>query len=164
MAIDNGVTGWYAVVSRNADDEIVLEAFEHMPVMRTLDYRVKPEMVNRIDVLALLNIFTSFKGLVVAERPFYNPKFLRAMISSVRAAEALVIASELSKKPLTFVDSKAWQKPMLSPRKNDDLKALSLVVAKRLFPNDIPQGAPDGDAVCMGIWALRNYLSTGSIR
>lgn len=157
IGIDNGVSGAVGIV----DDSGYFNWFI-MPVISVPNYQKDKHNITRINVPVLKGMLEEYsltKCRAFVERPMVNPVRFKASTSALRALEATLIVLESLDIGYSFVDSKAWQKEML-PRgtKGDDLKTMSLGIAKRLWPKiDFPKKS-DGDAILIAEYARKNKL------
>ena len=156
IAIDNGATGTYCIMSQ--------EGIKHgpLPTKKAINYQKKKQEITRIDH----EKFNTFLGeissgseacLVVIERPFVNPHGFKATTSGLRAFESVLIGVERNGLGHVFVDSREWQKSLLPSgiKGRAELKKASVDVAARLFPQIKTK---DADSILMAEWARRSNL------
>jgi hypothetical protein len=158
VGIDNGVTGSIGVLGPKG-----IQQFHTTPVKKELNYTKTKAWINRIDTAALKIIFDNLalvpaNSLVLIERPMVNPGRFKATVSALRALEATLITVESFNLPIRYVDSKEWQQNILPEGLEgpEELKAASLSIGKRLFPNLTFK--KDADSILMAEWARRNNL------
>ena len=154
--IDNGVSGSIGIICEDGSVH-----FHLTPVKKTLNYTKTKSWLNRIDVVKLEEILTALpveNSHVYLERPMVNPGRFKATVSALRALEATLIVIERLKLPLTYEDSKEWQKEMLPKglEGTDELKAASLAIGNRLWPS--VKFKSDADALLMAEWARRKFV------
>ena len=162
VAIDNGVTGRYAVrVGKRI-------SFNKMPVFKQQEYTKKKQNVSRIDVPQLyMELFKYLRGtdtaIFMLERPMINPRRYKASFSAIRCLEATLITLELLQRKhgrvyYFFVDSKEWQSAIIPNATGaSKAKALSLKSASRdygllhypQFGKELLRSSVDGDALAM---------------
>jgi hypothetical protein len=138
IGIDNGVTNNGIGVVSSAGEGYLFK----LPVKKNFSYTKKEKKITRIDYPKLVETFNKIKDLfpgekieAVLERPMVNSTRFAASMSAMRAVEATQIALEACDIPYSFIDSKAWQRVLLSAEaKGEELKAESLKVGKELFP------------------------------
>lgn len=155
IGIDNGVTGSVGVISYHQEP-----VFFQTPVKRQLSYTKKAKWINRIDTNLLALWLMPFKknGFVYLERPMVNPGRFDATVSALRALEATLIVVEDLEMPVTYVDSKQWQKVMLpSGLQKEQLKKASLDIGKRMFPQFKSVFTKDADGILIAEWAKRMF-------
>lgn len=156
VGMDNGVSGGIFIATATN----VYTYYSAPPVNKTLNYTKTKAWVNRIDVPKLTNILSVVpkdNSLVLLERPMINPTRWKASVSAIRALEATLIVLESLGLSYLYVDSKEWQRDMLPEGlEGPELKAASLEIGKRLFPN-IPF-KKDADSALMAEWARRKNL------
>jgi hypothetical protein len=178
IGIDNGITGSICVLDEGGKCLVYVPT----PTQKTLNYTKAKEYVTRVTIKALADLLSPYAkdATVVLERPMINPGRWAASVSAIRCDEATRGVLEALGAKLIYVDSREWQTPMLPNRKAvtkanktctaeeraqikkqaaafaNETKALSLMVAQRLFPYLMFK--KDGDAVLMAEWARRNNL------
>jgi len=158
VAIDNGISGSIAILGR---DE---QFFCKTPIKKELSYTKTKQYISRINFSLLLELLRKqLEGytnvLVLLERPIVNPTRFKATVSGLRAFEATLITIEVLNLPFQYEDSKKWQKEMLpSGLKGEELKAASLDVGNRLFPQFSSIKHPDRDSLLMAEYARRKQL------
>ena len=159
IGIDNGVSGSIGVIS---EDQSVIEIFD-MPTISEQSYTKTKKNITRIDWHVLTQILAKIStAKVFLERPMVNPGRFMATMSALRALEATLICVEAAGFPLTYVDSKQWQKVMLPAgiKGADEQKKASLDIGKRIFPqfSEFIEDHGDADGLLMAEWARRNKL------
>jgi hypothetical protein len=164
VGIDNGVTGTIGFVSSMGHVQMW-----HTPTKTSLNYQKKGQIVQRVDVKAMRQIFRLIlskldigekAGVVelraIVERPFTMASASKAVLSGQRAMEATLIALEIEGIPYEFIDSKQWQKPMLGTELKGSpvLKRASLAKGKQLWPLfDWIPFKQDADGLLIAEWA-----------
>lgn len=139
IGIDNGVTNnGIGVVNQKGEAKLY-----KLPIKKELSYTKEAKHISRIDYPELMSLFGSIVGdfndhrvKVGLERPMVNSTRFNASLSAIRALEATLIALEESQWAYEYIDSKEWQKVLLPKglKGSDELKAASLDVGKRMFP------------------------------
>lgn len=163
IGIDNGVTGSIGIIHPNG-----LE-FHHTPARSAQNYQKKAKNISRIDIKLLKALLEPFsKGsFALLERPItamMGKRSLDTIASGMRALEATLIVLEDLGIPYQFTDSKGWQKELLpalppkTPNASARLKALSLDIGKRLFPEIDFKGFKDADGLMIAEYARRKNL------
>lgn len=174
IGVDNGVTGSLGVI-----DELKKGHIFHMPTKSSLNYqKTKVKHITRIDVNALRTLLKRFryKGGVggslttemsckaFIERPMVNPERFEATTSALRALEAVLITLESLGIGYEYCDSKEWQKkllPYISVQDKKDypskLKAVSLEVGQRMFPDINWDGFKDADGLLIAKYLMEKY-------
>ncbi len=159
IGIDNGVSGSIGILGP-------LEQFLFpTPTKKEQSYTKKKQQITRIDYPKLFQKLSDVKMFndsirVFIERPYTNPKGLKATVSGMRALESTLIVVEQLGLSYEYVDSRQWQKVMLSQgiKGSADLKAASLDIGLRLFPD--LEGPickqKDADALLIAEWARRD--------
>lgn len=140
IGIDNGVTGSIAYVTSDGSKR----DFKPVPVKKEQNFQKKKSNITRLDFNKYLNLI--YKWLselteeihVLIERPFLNPKGLKATISAMRCLESTLILIEhyFPQFSFEYIDSKEWQRIMLPNgiKGTSELKKASLDIGCRLFP------------------------------
>ena len=96
--------------------------------------------------------------MLLLERPLVNPGRFQQTLSGVRALEAVLIVLEELAIPYEYVDSKAWQKELITTGcKGEALKTASISVATRLFPTVDLDGFKDADGLLMAEYCRRRH-------
>lgn len=155
IGIDNGVSGSIGIIPHNG----VNPEFHKTPVATHLNYTKETKNITRIDVNELTTIIAGLSHpFAILERPMVNPQRFQASASALRALEATLIVLEHCGIPYIYIDSKEWQKDMLPKgvKGSDALKAASLSIGKRLFPQFVFSG--DADGILIAEWARRKGL------
>lgn len=139
IGFDNGVTNnGIGVVCSDGT-----AALYKLPVKKELSYTKEAKYITRIDVPELKKVFSNILvdfaehiTKVGLERPMVNSTRFNASLSAIRALEATLIVLEDCELPYEYIDSKEWQKHLLPKglKGSNELKAASLDVGKRLFP------------------------------
>lgn len=139
--IDNGVSGSIGIITES--DYFLLKT----PTKSQQNYTKKKANITRIDIEKLDNLFFDyvFKNsmggkssdiMILIERPMVNPGRFKATTSALRAMEATIVFLEHHNLAYDWIDSKEWQKALLSKgAKGEELKQISADIGKRLFPN-----------------------------
>ena len=145
IGLDNGVSGSIGQISPNGI------MYKKMPVIRQLNYTKTKKWIHRVDYSGLRFILESNlpeEMIVYLERPMVNPGRFQATMSAIRALEATLIILEDLKIPYQYIDSKEWQKVLLPAElKGEELKAASLDIGKRKFPQIDFKGFKDADGL-----------------
>lgn len=159
IGIDNGVSGSIGIIpSSGANAKMIIT-----PTFSAFNYTKQVKKLTRIDTMALKQFLRSSRiesPFAVIERPMVNPTRFLATQSALRALEATLIALEGLSIPYQFIDSKEWQKGIL-PRGikgSDILKAASLDIGNRLFPQFTTMYKKDADGILIAEWARRERL------
>ena len=145
LGIDNGVSGFYAVLSQQGE----VMAFDPMPTKKTLNYTKAKQWVTRLSFVRVNDIFYRLKDAKAAiERPMVMPGRFKATISAIRALEVVETALEIQEIPYQFIDSREWQKVLLPKGlEKGETKKASDEVCRRLFPGIPVKKSGDGDAL-----------------
>ena len=152
VGIDNGVSGSIGVASDSNSQ------FHLTPIFNCLSYTKKVKNINRVNVEELRAILEPLiNPMAVLERPMVNPGRFDATISAIRALEATLIVLESLTIPYRFIDSKEWQSVMLPKgvQGADKLKAASLDIGRRLFPQFVKKFKKDADGMLIAECARR---------
>jgi hypothetical protein len=148
VGIDNGSSGTIAILS----DRLI--HFGKVPTKKELSYTKKKQKVTRIDTKKLRELLSSLsEAKVVIERPLVNPGMFKATVSGVRALEAVLIVVEELGYPVSYIDSKEWQKELLPGSKGKQLKKDSLLVGNELFPEIQDFKHPDRDGLLIAVYS-----------
>jgi len=148
FSIDNGVSGSLGFIHPDGKASFYLT-----PIKKCLNYTKVARYVNRIDVFKLKEIITNElkeeRNVICAlERPMINPTRFQASLSAIRALEATLVVLEELKIPYCYIDSKEWTKILPSGLEgSEQLKAASLDIGKRLFPDLSPMFKKDADGI-----------------
>jgi len=157
IGVDNGVTGLIGIIDTETNEVRLLK----IPVKSELSYTKKKQNITRIDFDKLSLLLTPYKDKpvkVAIERPMVNPKRFKATASALRALEALLIIVEQMKFSYCYCDSKEWQRKLLPKGlKKEDLKADSLCIAKRLYPQVDYGRFKDADGLLIAEWLRAVY-------
>ena len=162
IAIDNGVTGRYAI---RVGDKVV---FEKIPIFKQQEYTKKKQNVSRLNVPKLAkDVYSVIKNtstvIIMLERPMINPRRYKASMSAIRCLEATLVCIEFLHRRhgnvfYFFIDSKEWQSAMIPNATGaSKAKALSLKSASRdygllhypQFGKELLRSTIDGDALAM---------------
>lgn len=157
IGMDNGVSGSIGIIDSTGTQTL----FFQMPTFSELNYTKEVKHITRIDFSRLENILKNCTcPLVIMERPMVNPQRFQASASALRALEATLIVLERLELPKMYIDSKEWQKVMLPHgiKGSDKLKAASLDIGKRLFPQFSGLYKTDADGILIAEWARRKCL------
>ncbi len=88
-----------------------------------------------------------------------NPMRFMATTSALRSLESTLTVIEYLKLPLSYIDSKEWQKLLLPQgiKGSDELKKASLDIGCRLFPqhSDLIKRHKDADGLLMAEYCRR---------
>lgn len=171
IGIDNGVTGSIGIIDQNKKAYLY-----HIPTKSDLNYqKTKVKHITRIDVKKLIELFyTTLHGpgdsmarpevKVAIERPMVNPQRFEATTSALRALEATLIVLESLGIGYEYCDSKDWQKKLLPYISVADkkeypakLKAVSLEVGQRMFPEIDWAGFKDADGILIAKYLMEKY-------
>lgn len=181
IGIDNGVTGSIGVI----DEEGTAYLFP-TPVKSSLNYqKTKVKHITRIDVKALRSLLARFvfkdgvggplttkmSARVLIERPYTSTSVGKdgarkinydAMISGMRALEAILITIESLGLGYNYCDSKEWQRvvlPYISVADKKEypakLKQVSLEVGQRLYPSLDWGHFKDADGLLIAVYLKR---------
>jgi hypothetical protein len=77
----------------------------------------------------------------------------KATVSGVRALEAVLIVVEELGYPVSYIDSKEWQKELLPGSKGKHLKKDSLLIGNKLFPEIQDFKHPDRDGLLIAVYS-----------
>ncbi len=160
VGIDNGISGTVAIIS--PDNKIFFEA---VPTKSEQSYTKTKQNITRINAPMLIDMLMK-QGLtidncrVVIERPMVNPTRFKASASGLRALEAvLIVVDDMLHLPFSYIDSREWQKALLPKGINgDELKAASLQIGNRLFPQVREMKHKDRDGLLIAEYARRIRL------
>jgi hypothetical protein len=151
VGIDNGSSGTIAILS----DRLI--HFGKVPTKKEFSYTKKKQKVTRIDTKELKWLVQSKiedeEVKVIIERPLVNPGMFKATVSGVRALEAVLIVVEELGYPVSYIDSKEWQKELLPGSKGKQLKKDSLLVGNELFPEIQDFKHPDRDGLLIAVYS-----------
>lgn len=159
IGIDNGVTGSIGIVGK----DLTYYNMVKTPVISGQDYTKAKKNISRVDVKVLAEIIADLQEhapcVAIVERPMKNPARFEATCSAMRALEAELTVLELYQVPYIFVDSKEWQRELLSKGITGapELKKASLDIGKRLFP-EVLLKHPDRDGILIAEYARRKGL------
>lgn len=160
LGIDNGVSGSIAAIANTG--EVVLFP---TPTRKEQSYTKKKAQITRVDFPEILDRLFEIGRLgnvrAFIERPYVNPKGMKATVSALRALEATLIAVEHVGFSYEYVDSKQWQKSLLPKGcKGAELKHASRDVGIRLFPDmkEAIESHKDADSLLIAEWARREGL------
>lgn len=144
IAVDNGVTGSFAVIGPEGS------FFEAIPTKEQLMGKAG-KIIRRIDHQELHRLLfphccAGFR--VYVERPFTGSAFMvNVSVLSARAHEAVSIVLENLSAPYETVDSKQWQASMLGAIKGSPaLKKASMLRGMQMFPAHAKAIKDHGDA------------------
>lgn len=145
IGIDNGVSGSIGVV----DEQGRCHAIIPTPTVKQLNYTKTKAWINRVDVVKLRAYLSLYQDAKCAiERPMVNPGRFKATVSAIRALEATQIVLESLQIPYEFLDSKEWQRELLPKGlQKEELKAASVEIARRKFPETMIHFKGDGDGI-----------------
>jgi len=151
--IDNGSTGSIAIITDTG-----FAVYKEMPVKHEQSYTKKRQEISRVDVPALrLFLLTNLEvpsSFVLLERPMVNPGRFKATASALRCLEATLIVLEELGLAYAYCDSKEWQRVLLPQgTSKEDLKPVSLDIARRLYPTLKPK--KDGDSILIAEYLKR---------
>lgn len=164
IAIDNGVTGQIAFF--NITPFATSIRLIKTPVKKELSYTKTKQYISRVDIVKLEEEILSFLEnsenesiLAILERPIVNPGRFKATVSGLRALEATLVTLERLNIGIRYMDSKEWQKELLPKGlKGEELKAASLDIGNRLFPQFTEFKHKDRDGLLIGEYARRKQL------
>lgn len=150
IGIDNGVTGSWGVVGEK-------EMFFKPNTINFRKYTKKEQYTTRLDFSSNLTTLNDIvKGiplnntLAVLERPMINPRRFVSSTSALRCWESTLILMESIGIPYVYIDSKEWQKKMLSgfgALGAEELKQASLEIGNKLYPQFANHKHPDRDGL-----------------
>lgn len=156
IGIDNGVSGSIGIIDDNGS------TFIETPIKSEQNYTKKKANISRIDWNALLAVLTPFKNsncFILLERPMVNPQRFLATTSALRSLESTLTVIEYLGLPLSYIDSKEWQKALLPQgiKGSDELKKASLDIGCRMFPqhSDLIKRHKDADGLLMAEYCRR---------
>ena len=139
MGIDNGVSGSMGIIIVTRTN--VLIHFLTMPTKSEQNYTKKKGNITRIVFSKLFSTLVLIlpgdrSTHVMMERPLVNPTRFKATTSALRAMEATLCVLEEIGLPLSYIDSKEWQKELLpkGTKGTTELKKASRDIGSRLFP------------------------------
>lgn len=162
LAIDNGVTGTYAILCEAGPPFGSEIHFDSIPIKTQQSYTKTKQNISRIDYKKFKEILKHNRilyDIAIIERPMVNPGRWKASMSAIRALESVMILCEELEIPIQFIDSKEWQKELLpSDCEKEELKKASLDVGNRLFPDFKDHKHKDRDSLLMCVWAKRNNI------
>ncbi len=157
IGIDNGVSGSIGIIRGEES------WFLNTPSKSEQNYTKKKAIVTRIDHALLTSILEAYKDncFVMLERPMVNPQRFQATTSALRALESTLIVIENLKLPISYIDSKAWQKLLLPSgiKGSDELKKASMDIGCRLFPQhaELIKKHKDADGMLIAEYCRRIY-------
>lgn len=150
IGIDNGVTGSWGVVGEK-------EMFLKPKTIKFRKYTKDEKYITRIDFSSNLRVLNSivkdiplYQTLAVLERPMINPRRFVSSTSALRCWESTLILMESIGIPYVYIDSKEWQKKMLSgfgALGAEELKKSSLEIGNKLYPQFSNHKHPDRDGL-----------------
>jgi hypothetical protein len=134
IGFDNGISGSIGILTSRGGSE-----FFETPVIKCLSYTKEAQHIHRLDWLRLkisLEYLQPEQTMVMIERPMVNPKAFKATQSAMRCLEATLIVLEMLLFEYVFIDSKEWQRQLLSSAVigHEDMKEASLHVGTQLYP------------------------------
>lgn len=161
LGADNGTTGSIGIIKEDGS-----YFFIRTPIKTEKSYTKKDQNITRIDIIKLkeqLSEFIDFENDQIRfylERPFTNAmqKFIKAVISGMRALEAYTIFCEQNNISLQIIDSKSWTKNLLSiGTAKGETKKASLDIATRMFPKyaELYKRQKDGDGMLIAEYCRR---------
>ena len=159
IGIDNGVSGSIGIIPSSGVGARLINT----PTFSVFNYTKEARKITRVDTVSLISFLSRDvleSPFAIIERPMVNPARFQATQSALRALEATLIVLEGLNIPYQFMDSKEWQKSIL-PRGikgSDVLKAASLDIGKRLFPQFAKQFKKDADGILIAEYARRERL------
>ncbi len=151
ISADNGISS-NGIALFSPDDSV---KYEKLPIKRELSYTKNESHITRVDVPKLRQLLANWNlpktTLVAMEKPFTNARRFRSTMSAMRCLEAELIVIEEFDFYLRYVISSEWQSVLL-PGANgtDELKAASLALGKKLFPQF--KLVKDADSLLIGYW------------
>lgn len=162
IGIDNGVTGSIGVIElRNSSK---YSSFYPTPVVEVKNYTKEEQHLKRLDWQSFVDHFP-LGGMVYIERPMVDPKRFMATTSALRCLEATLTALEYlgyrQDVSYFFVDSKSWQKELLSSALigKEEMKKGSMEVGLKLFPSNgqFIKKHKDADGLLIAEYCYRKY-------
>lgn len=157
IGIDNGVSGSIGIIPSSGANAIMIIT----PTFSVFNYTKQVKKITRIDTVNLRSFLAGkLSPFAIIERPMVNPTRFQATQSALRALEATLITLERLDIPYQFIDSRQWQKTMLPQgiKGSGVLKAASLDIGKRLFPQFADRYKGDADGILIAEWARRERL------
>ena len=169
LGLDNGAAGSIGIINEDGKAK-----FGVIPHKLEQSYTKKEQGITRIDAKGLYDLlkhevwsgmdenYPSNRNKVFAlvERPFTSgPEKIKAVVSGMRALEAVLIVLEMLEIPYQYIDSKEWQKALLPEgiKGTPELKAASLQIGTRLFPQIVSKHK-DRDGLLIALYAKRKDL------
>ena len=164
IGIDNGTSGSIGWLGDDIDT-----GFAETPKFEEQSYTKTAKDISRIDrkglrelILKILGEHKPYEALAILERPRVNPKQFVTTLSAMRALEATLCVLEDLGVPLTYTDSRPWQKKMLpqGTKGSAELKKASKEIGCRLYPQfaDAIRQHKDADGLLIATWASRERL------
>lgn len=157
IGIDNGVSGSIGIIPNSGANARMFIT----PIFSVYNYTKEAKKITRIDVVTLESILSGISSpFAIIERPMVNPTRFQATQSALRALEAMLIVIERLSIPHQFIDSREWQKSILPKgiKGSVELKAASLNIGKRLFPQFSKKFKIDADGILIAEYARREKL------
>ena len=164
IGIDNGTSGTIGWMGDGIET-----GFAETPKFEEQSYTKAAKNISRIKRSALRELILKILGdnqpceaIAVLERPRVNPKQFVTTLSAMRALEATLCVLEDLGVPLTYTDSRPWQKKMLPQgiKGSAELKKASKEIGCRLYPQfaDAIRKHKDADGLLIAEWASRERL------
>lgn len=156
VGIDNGVSGSIAIIKPSGE-----VFFDVVPTKSEQSYTKKVANITRIDgpkltELLLFNIPEDSQVHVKIERPMVNPKMFKTTLSAMRCLEATLTVVEMLGYPLSYIDSREWQKALLPKGvRGEELKTASLSIGNRMFPQFKTLKHKDRDGLLIAEYSRR---------
>lgn len=165
---DNGVSGTIGIIIDDPSTGTHETRFMLTPVKTELSYTksVKHERT-RIDFKALCALFKELhdscdRVFVLLERPMYNSTRFKASLSASASNEVFLISIEEFGFPYDQLDSKKWQKELLTAGLvgSAEQKRASMQIGCRLFPehSDLIRKHKDADGLFIAEYAKRHQM------
>lgn len=158
IGLDNG-TGSLGII--RFDGKVIFGA---IPSKKEQSYTKKQQGITRVDHIKLHEVLSNevfLRGtedvFVIIERPFTgSAKHFKAIVSGMRALEAVLTVVERLGLPYQYIDSREWQKTLLPEgiKGTADLKLASLQIGTRLFPQ-VESKHKDRDGLLIALYAQR---------
>lgn len=159
IGIDNGISGSIGMI---ATSPTLTKAVHYVktPTKSEQNYTKKKDSITRVDAVELKKLFSYItpgsEVYILLERPLVNPKMFKATLSAMRALEATMCIIESMGFSFSYIDSKEWQKELLptGTKGTDELKAASLQIAQRLYPDKLIKGHKDADGLLIAHYCM----------
>jgi hypothetical protein len=161
IGMDNGTTGSFGIIC----DELHRPKLFKTPTKKEQNYKKKKENVTRLDAVKFQQMLEPYAGpeyvvFLIMERP-YSGQYKTAELSAVRMLEATIAVLETLGIRYEYVDSREWQKVLLSKgvQGREALKRNSKQIAIRLFPHlkEVIIKVKDGDGILITEFCRLKY-------